>query len=70
MTDPNWIIDLTARFPALDRDALSASAGDFARLSDHLASAHDLTPSEAAEVISEWQDGLTIPLATIVRTAA
>lgn len=70
MTDPNWIVDLTTRFPAMDRDALNASAGDLARLTDHLACAHDLTPSEAAEVIAEWQDGLTFPLATGVKAAA
>ena len=63
MTDPNSIQDLSARFPAVDRDALQASATEVKDLIDHLASAHDLTLSEAAEAIEEWQAGLALPVA-------
>lgn len=64
MTDPNLIHDLSARFPAVDRDALNASATEVSDLINHLASAHDLTLSEAAEAIEEWQSGLAVPLST------
>lgn len=61
MTDPNSINDLSARFPAINRDELTASATEVKDLIDHLASAHDLTLSEAAEAIDEWQAGLSLP---------
>lgn len=61
MTDAEWIIDLTTRFPGTDRNALGASAGDVERLVDHLATSHDLTLAEAAEIIEDWQAGLAAP---------
>ncbi len=59
---PNKMVsDLSARFPSADDQALEASASDMKSLIDHLASAHDLTIAEAADIIDEWQDGLAIP---------
>ncbi|MEL7104578.1 MAG: hypothetical protein AAGM21_01555 [Pseudomonadota bacterium] len=69
MTDPNAILDLSARFPAVDHSALTASATDVKDLIDHLASAHDLTLSEAAEAIDEWQAGLAMPAAARAKAA-
>lgn len=59
--DSSWILDLATRFPGMDRDALGASAGDVRRLTDLLAVSHDLTMTEASEIIDEWQAGLAIP---------
>lgn len=69
MTDPNSIHDLSARFPQVDHETLAASATDVKDLIDHLASAHDLTLSEAAEAIEEWQAGLAMPAGSQSRAA-
>ncbi|MDJ1008077.1 MAG: hypothetical protein QNJ13_09670 [Paracoccaceae bacterium] len=68
--ESQWIVDLAHRFPAVDRDALCASAGDVKRLVDHLAACHDLTLAEAAEAIEEWQFGLASPALPQHRSAA
>lgn len=69
-SDSEWIVDLACRFPAVDRNALGATAGDIKRLTDHLASSHDLTFAEAAEAIEEWQNGLSVPAEAPRRSAA
>lgn len=55
------IADIANRFPGAEADAIGASAGDARRLIDDFASSNDLTMAEAAEVVEEWQSGLSVP---------
>ncbi len=55
---------------ALDTENLStagaetarADAEDVTKLIARLSSSHDLTAAEAAEIIADWQAGLSLPL--------
>ena len=55
------IAEITNRFPGTEPDAVGTSARDTGLLIGHLACANDLTLAEAAEVVEEWQSGLSVP---------
>jgi hypothetical protein len=49
-------------FPHLDPDAISRFRGNYRALVSYLADTHDLTHSEAANVLSDWIERRAAPL--------
>lgn len=68
--DTHWIDAFQARFPHADRVALAGTGGAASRIAAALATAHDLTASEALEVVADWQAGLAGPAPVSTRQAA
>lgn len=48
----NMAEEVQKKFPNVDRDVVQTHVGDMAALIHHIASTHDLTFAEAAEVVT------------------